>query len=348
MNGLSYDNRPSKFIFMSLLVSFFSGLLMFWSIRSSSQNYYAWVVMKITFPIVCLVNYNLESPSPTIAGYRLLNIAVGMLIELLVTTLVFPRDSRSISMYRTQDILKELAGISREACHLMFEDSVTLSIRDVSSDLKNTSKRSSIKSSKSRVIRKVAVGGYYIKLRPLGAECGTHINHLGPIEKIMRYEDELQNKFRWIWNTRKNPLLRPDVIERLRRTFRQQLNALLTLAYLRDSLGQDDSLALYPFRNELEYILEVVVPKCLSSLSYLLETENATHMCIQDMTQLKTELDTLITDIDNEPPGTYDSFADFMYVCAVLNTIVAVITCIVDTYVCMNDPDMDNSKMGEM
>ncbi|KAG7668588.1 hypothetical protein Ndes2526B_g03790 [Nannochloris sp. 'desiccata'] len=111
-NGLSYSNRILKFIFMTLSLSILSGILMWGSMRAPIQYSYAWMVCKFTLPIICLVGYSGEKLLPETALWRLLNISIGLAIDLVVTSLVFPQSTKGAVERRVCKVLNDLAEIS--------------------------------------------------------------------------------------------------------------------------------------------------------------------------------------------------------------------------------------------
>lgn len=53
-NGLSYENRPNKFIIMTIVLAGFEGILTYKGMQSSHHWAYAWTVCKFTLPIIAL------------------------------------------------------------------------------------------------------------------------------------------------------------------------------------------------------------------------------------------------------------------------------------------------------
>jgi len=112
INGLSYINRVSKFIFMTLILSILAGILMWGSTKAPIQYGYAWFVCKLTLPIICLVGYSGETPLPKTALWRLCNVSIGLGIDLVVTSLVFPQSTKGAVERRVSKVLDDLAAIS--------------------------------------------------------------------------------------------------------------------------------------------------------------------------------------------------------------------------------------------
>ena len=97
---------------MTIVLSLMEGFLMYKSMLSKFQWVYAWTVWKLTLPIIALSGYIGTTIHPDVAGWRLLNISIGMTVELLTSTLVFPVSSRDVIIQRICSILEDFASMS--------------------------------------------------------------------------------------------------------------------------------------------------------------------------------------------------------------------------------------------
>jgi hypothetical protein len=112
VNGLTYLNNPPKFIFMTLCLSILSGILMWGSMQAPIHFYYSWMVCKLTLPIIVLIGYSGEVLLPKTALWRLLNVFIGLTIDLVVTSLVFPQSTKGAVERRVCKVLDDLIEIS--------------------------------------------------------------------------------------------------------------------------------------------------------------------------------------------------------------------------------------------
>eukprot|EP00887_Chlorella_sp_A99_P008175 scaffold12.g8175.t1 len=83
VNGLSYDNRPPKFVAMTILLPLVCGLIMVLHQRFLHPYGYMWSVCKLTTPIIALVGYASTEAQWRTAAWRLANIAIGIVIDLV-------------------------------------------------------------------------------------------------------------------------------------------------------------------------------------------------------------------------------------------------------------------------
>jgi hypothetical protein len=101
-NGGGYANRPPKFIAMSALLPVALALLMLNHVRYAAPYGYALSCAKFTTPIVALAGYLADSVQWATAGWRLLNILLGIGLDLAAATLVLPVTSRAATRRRVQ------------------------------------------------------------------------------------------------------------------------------------------------------------------------------------------------------------------------------------------------------
>lgn len=111
VNGLSYDNRPPKFVAMTILLPLVCGLIMVLHQRFLHPYGYMWSVCKLTTPIIALVGYASTEAQWRTAAWRLANIAIGIVIDLVVSLLI-PVTTRRVLRNRVQEGLGHLAILS--------------------------------------------------------------------------------------------------------------------------------------------------------------------------------------------------------------------------------------------
>jgi hypothetical protein len=336
INGLSYANNPLKFIIMILLTCPFNGYFTAKGIASSAQFFYAWVVVKITFPIIVFVGYSDDAPNPETAGYRLLCILIGSAIEVFASSVVFARNTSVDTRHKIQDILQKMAILSQETASLMLDQTFSSSRPHdmpsfVAKSLEDPKKLRQV----SKAVKEAALGELVIKIRPLGIEIGHSIESLKKLEAILRFEESFGSFFgRYLRFPFRNRLstLRVDDVEKLRRKLRRLLNELLTLAYLKDSMEVEEMITLNRYRKEVDSILCLRIPESLSHISLSLghnKGEDSSES-ITSLNTLKVQFDTLLqhimADFDSEiskPP-----LEDQIITCASLKVISATISCL--------------------
>lgn len=109
INGASYANRTGKYVSMTILYPLAMGALHREMIRAKPQAKYCFYVAKVTLSITTLATYGQDVVEPAIPAWRLLAVLIGILIEFVVKTLVFYRESATTMRHRIQDILQALA-----------------------------------------------------------------------------------------------------------------------------------------------------------------------------------------------------------------------------------------------
>ena len=109
INGASYANRAGKYVSMTILYPIAMGALHREMIRAKPQAKYCFYVAKVTLSITTLATYGQDVVEPAIPAWRLLAVLIGILIEFVVKTLVFYRESATTMRHRIQDILQALA-----------------------------------------------------------------------------------------------------------------------------------------------------------------------------------------------------------------------------------------------
>jgi len=336
INGLSYANNPLKFIIMIILTCPINGYFTAKGIASSAQFYYAWVVVKITFPIIVFVGFSDAEPSPETAGYRMLCILIGSAIEVFASSIVFARNTSVDARHKIQDILQKMATLSQETAYLMLDQTFSSSRPHdmpsfVSKALEDPKKLRQV----SKAVKEAALGELVIKIRPLGIEIGHSVESLKKLVAILRFEERFGSLFsgylQFPLNKRQSNL-QADAVEKLRRKLRRLLNEFLTLAYLKDSMEVEEMVTLKRYRKEVNSILCLHIPEALShvalSLGHIRGRDSCE--CITSLNTLRMQFDTLVqhvmTEFDSEvskPP-----LEDQIITCASLKVTSATISCL--------------------
>ena len=326
---------------MTVVASVINGYFMSRGMKARPQFYYAWVVMKITFPITCFVGYTDTDPSPEIVGYRLLSVFIGFMIELIVSAVIFSRNTSSDTRHRIQEIFQKMALLSQETSHLMLYSQFTSTEPHrlplyVTQDAKCST---SLSRAKSWAARRAAIGELVIQIKPIGIDIGHMIESLKNLEVILDFEDKMQKTLRIpLFN---NPFissmtLHPSVVRDLGRKLRRLLNEFLTLAYLKDSMELDEITALRKFRKEIDTILSTSIPESLSCISLSLghSKQNNHSECIDSLNSLRNQFNSLVQEVVSalaSEPGT-SSFEDQIVTCSALKVLGASVSCIQDIF----------------
>jgi uncharacterized membrane protein YccC len=109
LNGLSYQNRALKYVWMTLIYPIGMATLHRQMIRAAPQYKYAFYVAKITLAISTLATFNEETPNPSVPAWRLLAVLIGLGIEFVVKSCIFYRETATTMRHQVQDILETLA-----------------------------------------------------------------------------------------------------------------------------------------------------------------------------------------------------------------------------------------------
>ena len=240
LNGLSYQNQASKYVFMTLLypatLSFFhKGML-----ESSPEYQYAWYVMKLTLPIVVLSGYNDENPNPETAAWRILCILIGLAIEFVVKSLVYYRESSTSARHEIQRMCKSMSDLSSESVEPPIE-----------------------KSQKEYFL--------YTPTHASGAQAAECALNIDKLQMYLVFEDKIQAYVCGL-NVFDRNLITTTSLPRFRHQLRVILNRILTITYLKNSLialNEDWKLDRGFVRHDLNDIVAKQIPQCLMAISDL-------------------------------------------------------------------------------
>lgn len=241
LNGLSYDNRAPKYIFMSLIYPFFLAWIQKGMLESAPQYTYAWYVMKLTLPIIVLSGYIDDTPNPETAAWRLLCILIGIGIEFVVKFLIYYRESAITARHEIQRACKGLFYLSKESAHLL------------------QSKSSPKPSSK-----------HFLHIPPhtSGIEVSGLILELADLEKMIIFEDKIA-KYTCL-HVFDRATITAATLHEIRYRLRVLLNRFLSISYIKNSLSILDSrlgVTWEDFHSNLDHILGTLVPEALLQLS---------------------------------------------------------------------------------
>ncbi|KAI8102496.1 hypothetical protein M9435_006096 [Picochlorum sp. BPE23] len=246
LNGLSYQNRALKYIFMTLIYPFFTACFHRGMLKSPRQFQYAWYVMKLTLPIAVLSGYIEEVPSPDTAAWRILCILVGIGLEFVATTLVFYRESVKTARHEIQRICKGLSYLSFESSFLLHQKEVAT--KDDFS---------------------------YVPAHQYGIEVAALTVDLDRFENLMAFEDQLAALARLDGVLFERDVIDVPKMKRLRICLRKMLNRILSLCYIHDSISMlNIEPGMLEFQKDFNTILQITVPRCLSNFSRLIVPMN--------------------------------------------------------------------------
>ncbi|KAL4458781.1 hypothetical protein ABPG75_013646 [Micractinium tetrahymenae] len=116
-NGLSFEDRPAKFIAMTVALTVLSMPLAAGTAYFGLRNAYFWIVSCLIMFTVALPGYAKDSPMPILALWRLACTAIGIAVELLAALLVFPVTARSAAHAVTAGALRGMAEVAGLAFH---------------------------------------------------------------------------------------------------------------------------------------------------------------------------------------------------------------------------------------
>lgn len=304
-------------------------------IRSSVQFYYAWVVMKITFPIVVFVGYLNTHPEPESVGYRLLSVVIGFAIELCVSAVIFPRTTSSDARHRIQDCLQKFAVLSQTISSSLLHTEID-NEHELPYAVAVHIDEPKMKKEKSSAAIHAALGGLVIKLSPLGTEIAHLIESLTNFESLLSFEKKMMKGLPislFKLSSRSSKKIPPDHVRTTKRLFRRLLNEFLTLAYLKDSMEVDKIVTLSLFHKQVKEILCNTLPICLSCLSLSLGLHSTRESVKREvlLSTLKNQVSTLTQDatkqLESVDPSGPD-FEDQIITCAALNILASIGTCI--------------------
>lgn len=248
-NGVSYQNRALKYIFMTLIYPFFLACSHRGMLKSPPQFQYAWYVMKLTLPIVVLSGYIEEVPSPETAAWRILCILVGLALEFLATTLIFYRESVKTARHEIQRICKGLSYLSFESSSLIYQ---------------------------TEVVTKYDFS--YVPAHQYGIEVAELTIGLDRFENLMAFEDRLAALVRLDGVLFERNVIDVPKMKRLRICLRKMLNRILSLCYLHDSIAMlNIEQGMGEFRKDFNKILQITVPRCFSNFSKFVVPVNASY-----------------------------------------------------------------------
>ena len=241
LNGLSYDNRAPKYVFMSLIYPFFLAWIQKGMLESDPQYTYAWYVMKLTLPIIVLSGYIDDTPNPETAAWRLLCILIGIGIEFVVKFFIYYRESAITARHEIQRACKGLFYLSKESAHLLHS-------------------KSSPKPSSKHFL--------HIPPHTSGIEVSGLILELADLEKMIIFEDKIANYT--CLHVFDRATITAVTLHEIRYRLRVLLNRFLSISYIKNSLSILDSrlgVTWEGFHSNLDYILGTLVPESLLQLS---------------------------------------------------------------------------------
>lgn len=282
LNGLSYNNRAPKYIFMTLLypatLSYFQNKML----QSDPEYQYAWYVMKLTLPIVVLSSYNDEDPNPETAAWRILCILLGLGIEFIVKFLIYYRESSTSARHEIQKMCKSMARLASESI-------VTWQQQPPEEYL------------------------FYTPTHTSGAEAAQCTSNIVKLQNFLKFEDRIQ-EFACGVNLFDRTLINTTSLPKIRHHLRVILNRILTLTYLKNCIlafDQECILTKGSVRDDLQHILSWKVPQSLMDIADLfgplrsssLGFYNSKNECAQSISELqetvsilwKDELDDLMS-----------------------------------------------------
>ncbi|GAB4814515.1 hypothetical protein N2152v2_001561 [Parachlorella kessleri] len=116
-NGLSYENKPAKFIIMTIVLTLLSLPLAAGAVKYGVRNAYFWIISCIVMYTVALPGYTHDEPLPKYALWRLVCTAMGIAVEVLVSQLVCPVTARMAYRTTMTGTLRSLADVVDAAFH---------------------------------------------------------------------------------------------------------------------------------------------------------------------------------------------------------------------------------------
>lgn len=240
LNGLSYVNRASKYVFMTILYPATLALFHKGMLESSPEYQYAWYVMKLTLPIVVLSGYNEENPNPETAAWRILCILIGLAIEFVVKCLIYYRESSTSARHEIQRMCKSMSDLSSESVEPPKE-----------------------KSHKEYFL--------YTPTHVSGAQAAECTLNIDKLQDLLAFEDKIQSYVCGI-SLFDRTLISTTSLPRFRHHLRVILNRILTVTYLKNSLialNEDWKLERGFIRHDLNDIVAKQIPICLIAISDL-------------------------------------------------------------------------------
>ena len=264
INGLSYSNSgPSKFIIMTIIFAIVNSLLTIGTMRSGPEYVPVWRVATIAVPIICFSSYHSETINPAVAGFRLACVAIGIFIQFVASSFVFPVGSSGVARHRMRVVMRKLMAMSKETCNIVFQekgnDNTSKSIDENSSNiyvrlasLNTKGSARGFHKAKSRLVACHAKGYTVIRVRPIGIKTAGAIASLRKLEDIFRFEKQLKH-WTLIDRLEELPCIRRhpvslELVVKVRRSFRRALNLLMTCAYLKEGFHFREIASLHPVK----------------------------------------------------------------------------------------------------
>ncbi|KAL6769893.1 hypothetical protein ACKKBG_A32775 [Auxenochlorella protothecoides x Auxenochlorella symbiontica] len=115
-NGLTYASHPQKYIVMSLSLAVISGIVAGCALRFP-RFFYGFLITDIILAVVALPGYHTPTPMPEVALWRLVTTVLGVAVNMLCATALFPVTGRSTYSALMVATLEGLGGVLDHACH---------------------------------------------------------------------------------------------------------------------------------------------------------------------------------------------------------------------------------------
>ncbi|KFM23698.1 hypothetical protein F751_0912 [Auxenochlorella protothecoides] len=276
-NGLTYASHPQKYIVMSLSLAVISGIVAGCALRFP-RFFYGFLITDIILAVVALPGYHTPTPMPEVALWRLVTTVLGVAVNMLCATALFPVTGRSTYSALMVATLEGLGGVLDHACHSLLPHGDAV-LQPVDRMLSHPGSRYMELSPAGESFK--MLGGDYMDSVPLGKTVGQNIGAMAALDQALHYEYYPFSK------VKRFPFVAAGRAQKL---CRHMLNVSSSFLSALDSHDTHSAPMLIPVAAELEDVIQQL-KACMSALAGIVQqtvsVDRAVDMVInlEDLTQ---------------------------------------------------------------